>query len=158
MTGPVLILCVLFAAAMWLLARPTGRAFAPDLVQPARGLVIAGLMVVAALVLFLIKLAPFGVVALVLGFGAATNALSKAKGAPGLHETPQADDWHPPVEPVREGMARAEALSVLGLQEGADDAAIDAAHRKMILRAHPDAGGSDYLAAKVNEARTVLRG
>jgi curved DNA-binding protein CbpA len=53
-------------------------------------------------------------------------------------------------------MTRAEALKVLGLQEGASNDEIRAAHRKLIAQNHPDKGGSDYLASKVNEAKDTL--
>ncbi|HTT99678.1 MAG TPA: DnaJ domain-containing protein [Rhizomicrobium sp.] len=59
-------------------------------------------------------------------------------------------------EPSTGRMSRAEALRVLGLQEGATDDEIRAAHRKLILNNHPDKGGSDYLASKINEAKDVL--
>ncbi len=55
-------------------------------------------------------------------------------------------------------MSRAEALSVLGLGEDADAAAIRAAHRRLMQAAHPDRGGSDWLAARINQARDVLLG
>lgn len=53
-------------------------------------------------------------------------------------------------------MRRAEALALLGLAEGADAAAIRAAHRRLMQAAHPDRGGSAWLAARLNEARDVL--
>ena len=56
------------------------------------------------------------------------------------------------------GMSRAEALSVLGLQEGASEEAIRAAHRRLMQQIHPDKGGSNYLAAKINQAKDVLLG
>ena len=53
-------------------------------------------------------------------------------------------------------MTREEALAVLGLAEGADEAAIRAAHRRLMRAAHPDQGGSDWLAARINQARDML--
>jgi hypothetical protein len=53
-------------------------------------------------------------------------------------------------------MSRAEALKILDLQEGASDDEIRDAHRRLIVRIHPDRGGSTFLAAKLNEARDVL--
>ena len=53
-------------------------------------------------------------------------------------------------------MTRAEALAVLGLAEGASADEIRAAHRRLMRAAHPDGGGSDWLAARINEARDVL--
>jgi DnaJ-domain-containing protein 1 len=53
-------------------------------------------------------------------------------------------------------MGRDEALAVLGLKSGATADAIRAAHRRLMKELHPDRGGSDYLAAKVNQAKDVL--
>jgi len=53
-------------------------------------------------------------------------------------------------------MDRAEAFRVLGLEDDADEAAIKAAHHRLIAELHPDRGGSAYLASKINEARDVL--
>jgi len=55
-------------------------------------------------------------------------------------------------------MDRTEALRVLGLAEGAGPDEVRAAHRSLMQRFHPDRGGSDYLAAMINEAKRVLMG
>jgi hypothetical protein len=72
--------------------------------------------------------------------------------------------WQPgahteaPPERATTGMTRAEALKVLGLQDGASEEDIRAAHRRLMLQNHPDRGGTDYLASKINEAKDFLLG
>jgi len=51
-----------------------------------------------------------------------------------------------------------EAWAILGLAPGADAEAIKAAHHRLMKQMHPDHGGTDYLATKINRARDVLLG
>lgn len=49
-----------------------------------------------------------------------------------------------------------EARAVLGLKPDADREAVLAAHKRLMRLVHPDRGGTDYLAAKINQARDIL--
>lgn len=50
----------------------------------------------------------------------------------------------------------AEALRVLNLSEGASTQDIKDAYKKLMLKVHPDQQGSEWMAAKLNEARDLL--
>jgi len=56
------------------------------------------------------------------------------------------------------GMSADEAGEILGVSPGASTEDIEAAYRAAMKRAHPDHGGSDWMAAKVNQAKDVLLG
>ncbi len=55
-------------------------------------------------------------------------------------------------------MSRDEALAVLGLGRQASRSDIQATYVRLMRAAHPDSGGSDWLAARINQARDVLLG
>lgn len=61
-------------------------------------------------------------------------------------------------QPAKGAMRLDEAASVLGVSADASPDEIRAAHKRLIAQLHPDRGGTDYLAAKINDAReTMLR-
>ena len=59
-------------------------------------------------------------------------------------------------ERLPDPMSRGEALAILGVEPGAEDAEIRAAHRRLLHRLHPDRGGSAWLAQRVYEAGDIL--
>lgn len=63
----------------------------------------------------------------------------------------------PPALPADDLAARlAEARALLGVDADAGSDAIAAAHRRLIARNHPDAGGTAALASRINAARDLL--
>ena len=53
-------------------------------------------------------------------------------------------------------MPRAEAAKLLGIEASAGSEAVLDAHRRLIAKVHPDAGGSAELAARINQARDTM--
>ena len=58
----------------------------------------------------------------------------------------------------KQAMSKEEALEVLGLKPEYTKEEVIQAHRRMMQKLHPDRGGSDYLAAQINQAKDVLLG
>jgi len=61
-----------------------------------------------------------------------------------------------PAAPGDHRMSAEEARAVLGVPADADAATIQAAWRRLMARAHPDQGGTEGLAARLNAARDRL--
>ncbi len=55
-------------------------------------------------------------------------------------------------------MSKSEALEILGLENGASTSEINEAYRRLMSQVHPDKGGSDWMAVKLNAARKTLLG
>jgi hypothetical protein len=69
-----------------------------------------------------------------------------------------AEDEQSEAQQPSSGMTRDQALEVLGLKDGATRDDIEAAYKRLIVRNHPDTGGTEFLAKQLNEAREVLLG
>lgn len=77
--------------------------------------------------------------------------------SPGWREDAQRDgDAGQSRAPGPGTMTQQEAYEILGLQPGASEEAVREAHRALMKRIHPDAGGTSGLAARVNQAKDVL--
>jgi DnaJ-domain-containing protein 1 len=69
---------------------------------------------------------------------------------------PRWRELHGSADAAKPHVNLADAYNILGLSPGATRDDVVRAHREMMKRVHPDQGGSNYLAAKINEAKTVL--
>ncbi|GLK84234.1 DnaJ domain-containing protein [Ancylobacter defluvii] len=77
--------------------------------------------------------------------------------APGWREHAEGEAGRRSAAPPQSGaMTEQQAYEVLGLQPGAGTDEIRKAHRTLMKKLHPDQGGSNYLAARVNEAKDIL--
>jgi len=62
-----------------------------------------------------------------------------------------------PSSPSRQAkMTKAEAYQILGLKPNASQEEIRKAYKDLMIKIHPDHGGNDYLAARLNEAKDIL--
>jgi DnaJ domain len=149
------------AIGWWLI-----RAFAKASPRQARVLTtkLGGYAVLALAALISIRghfdyAIPLVVVALgMLGYQQMLGKFKGSFGGDGSRTGPQAGEGQqqPPPPRGRVRMSRDEALRVLGLKVGASADDVKAAHRRLLKDFHPDKGGTDYLAAKINEAKDVL--
>jgi DnaJ homolog subfamily C member 19 len=135
----LLFLAVLVFAAMWLMSKKD-RAMHQGKDYTPKEWLAAGGVLGAAIFLARLSRIPFATVLTALPF-----ILPYLKSAEGAQE----GAGMPP-------MNRREAALILGVSTHASKDEILEAHRKLIVKNHPDAGGSDYLAAKINQARDIL--
>jgi DnaJ family protein C protein 19 len=149
----LLFFVIVVGGGLWFL-RSVGRASPKDLKKiKSQGLGIAVLALAAFLAVRGNIEAALGLMAVGLGL------LNKDKLLPEFMRRGQAQTQSERPPANRQGasrMDRTEALRVLGLREGASLDDIRNAHKRLLKDYHPDKGGTNYLAAKINEAKDVL--
>lgn len=148
MIGKIAILFAL-AAAAWVLLR-AGRG--GDATRSMFRLKIVGLLAVAA-VLFAAKLFPLALMILVAAGGVTAIELWRERAVKSMSDMAPGAGMAPS---PRVAMGVEEAAAILGVPADASDDDVRAAHRKLIGQLHPDKGGTDYLAAKINDARNIM--
>jgi hypothetical protein len=146
---PLLLGAILLAGLMWALGM-FSRAQVTTLKQLGVWVLAIGGLLLSVLLVFRSPVSAVGVLVM-LGplvwswLGVSRKGPAGGTGNAGQRPSPRAGP-----------MTRAEAYEVLGLKPGATEEEIRAAHRRLMQAAHPDHGGSDWLAARVNLARDVL--
>ena len=104
---------------------------------------IAGLVALLPRAMSLLKYLPF---------------LSRLLGQQDPQNSQQANGGQQQSPRGKKTMSKAQAMDILGLKADYSEDDVKQAHRRMMLKNHPDRGGSDYLAAQINTAKDVLLG
>ncbi|MBM3519472.1 MAG: hypothetical protein FJX63_01655 [Alphaproteobacteria bacterium] len=139
----------------WWLLRKLGASRPAEvrrMMRKAMGLAIIG---AGGLLLFR-GVSNVGVPLMVLGAGMLGETTFFPAGIPWPGSPAPDQPRGPPPRPPQAQMTRTEALAVLGLKPGASAADVREAYRRLMKDYHPDKGGSDYLAAKINAAKDLL--
>lgn len=141
-------------AAGWLLWRNVrSGGVAGDASETRNVLLLKGVVWLAlAAALFAAKLAPLALMTLLAAGGVTAIEIWRRREVSRFEH----ENAAPPKAQSPGRMGADEAASVLGLTPGAGAEEIRSAHRRLIAQLHPDKGGSDYLAAKINEARDSM--
>ncbi len=146
-----LITAVLIGVGLWQLAKYIGNGN-PDVTQRTIKWGSVGLFALLAFVSF--GLGRFPLAFIFGGFAILSLAMPKGRLAEMAGQAEAGARARP--SPIRGHMTRAEALEILGLDQHPTADEIRTAHKRLIVKNHPDQGGSDYLAAKINQAKDVL--
>lgn len=106
----------------------------------------------------------------VYGLGACAALVAGGYVLDALDEMKKAKASQPDITPESSGgknfykggfepkMNKREAARILGVRESASKERIKEAHRRILMLNHPDTGGSNYVATKINEAKELLLG
>jgi len=81
--------------------------------------------------------------------------LDRSYGPEWRHQAESNNEWR---QANAGPMTKEEAREILNLGTNPSPSEIREAHKRLMLKLHPDKGGSSYLAAKINQAKDILLG
>ncbi len=122
-------------------------------VEQIKALALTAIIVVLTLALFVMAITgrlPAALALVVAIFPFAIGLLKVLKAASKVSSAAESD----PGKPV----TREDALEILGLEDDATEDDIKTAYKKLMKKVHPDQEGSDWMAAKLNQAKDILLG
>lgn len=136
---------------LWRLARSQGAGANGSSADGARNVTVLKAIVWFGLAaaLFAAKLWPLAFMVLIAAGGVSAIEMWRARAV-------QDDAADALSVPLTRKMDIDEAAAVLGISVDADEEKIRTTHKKLISQMHPDKGGTDYLASKINEARDIM--
>ena len=150
---PFIIALIIVVGGYWLIRNGSKLKSAEmrPMLQKAAG---GGLMAFAAVMVLRGQLeAGIGLFVLGMGLFGKAHLLPNGFGPKNANSNP---NRAPPPNRGKVTLPKDEALAILGLKAGATAEDIKQAHKRLLKDFHPDKGGTDYLAAKINEAKNVL--
>lgn len=147
-----LVLGLILAAALLMLLNWWSKAE----LQSAKSALMWGIVALCAVMAILLLAAGRNIMALMPAGYAAWRMLGVARTLSGLAGKAKSFRGNNQASRSSTTMSREEALEVLGLEGKATKTEINAAYRKLMAQCHPDKGGSDWMAAKLSDARKIL--